>query len=283
MRRSEVARLVAQALAEDVGSGDVTSEATIPFDRRAVGMIVLKRPAVICGLPLAREVFRRLGGAALAPLVKDGARARSGRAVARVTGKARSILTGERVALNFLQRLSGIATLTRAFVDAVRGTGARILDTRKTTPGCRLLERYAVRAGGGTNHRFGLFDAALIKDNHIQGAGDLEALRRAVAALRRRRGARFRIEIEAQTPEQALVFATWEVDALLLDNMSVAALRSLVPRLRRANPALTLEASGGVTLKSVRAIAATGVDWISVGALTHSAPAIDLSLDLRPC
>ena len=264
--------IVAQALAEDIGRGDITTEATVPSPTRAIGRLVARQDAIVAGLDVAREVFRQMGGTTWRARAKDGDRVRRGQVVAEVKGRARSILTGERVALNFLQRLSGVATLTRRFVDAVKGTGAKILDTRKTTPGLRLLEKAAVRAGGGTNHRFGLFDAALIKDNHIAASESV-----GVEALRRR-GRGFRIEIEAQTRAQALRFAELDIDVLMLDNMK--SLRPLVAEIRRIRPKLLIEASGGVTLKTVRAIAKTGVDWISVGALTHSAPAVDFSLDL---
>jgi nicotinate-nucleotide pyrophosphorylase (carboxylating) len=268
---------VAAALAEDVGRGDVTSEAAIPRNTRSTGRLVARQNAVVAGLDVAREVFRQVGGVAWRSRAKDGDGVRPGQGVAEIRGRARSILTAERVALNFLQRLSGTATLTREFVDAVKGTGAKILDTRKTTPGLRALEKAAVRAGGGTNHRFGLYDAALIKDNHIAACGSIPV---ALEALRRRKGPRFRIEIEAQSRAQALAFAELDIDVLMLDNMPAPVLRRLVPELRRIRPRLLIEASGGVTLKSVRAIATSGVDWISVGALTHSAPAVDFSLDL---
>ncbi len=267
--------IVATALKEDIGRGDITSEATIPATTRALGRIVARQRATVAGLDVAREVFRQ-AGASWRSRAKDGEGVRPGQVVAEVRGRARSILAGERVALNFLQRLSGVATLTRAFVDAVKGTGAKILDTRKTTPGLRLLEKAAVRAGGGMNHRFGLDDAALIKDNHVAASGSIAG---AVDKLRRRKGRRFRIEIEAQSREQALAFAELDIDVLMLDNMK--SLQSLVAEIRRIRPKLIIEASGGVTLKTVRAIAKTGVDWISVGALTHSAPAVDFSLDLR--
>ncbi len=269
--------IVSAALAEDIGRGDITSDATIPPGTRAVGRIVARQDAVVAGLDAAREVFRQVRGVSWRSRARDGDAVRSGRVVAEVRGRARSILAGERVALNFLQRLSGTATLTRAFVDAVKGTRAKILDTRKTTPGLRLLEKAAVRAGGGMNHRFRLDDAALIKDNHIAASGSIAS---AVDELRRLRGPRFRIEIEAQTRAQALAFAELDIDVLMLDNMSPSVMRRLVVELRRVRPRLLIEASGGVTLKTVRAVAKTGVDWISVGALTHSAPAADFSLDL---
>lgn len=276
-----LSRTVARALREDLGRGDATSAATVPPGRTAVGLFTLKQPAVVAGLDVAREVFRQVGGAKFLPSVRDGAEVRAGAVIAEIAGRARSILAGERVALNFLQQLSGVATLTRRYVRAVKGTKARILDTRKTTPGLRALEKRAVAAGGGLNHRMGLWDAALIKDNHVEAAGDDESIVRAIAGLRRSRGPSFRIEIEAQSRAQALRFAAMDVDVIMLDNLPVAAMRELVPRIRGINPSLTIEASGGVTLKTVRAIAATGVDWISVGALTHSAPAVDLSLELH--
>ncbi|MBI2930570.1 MAG: carboxylating nicotinate-nucleotide diphosphorylase [Planctomycetes bacterium] len=281
MQDAELARIVRRALTEDLAGGDVTTDATVEPSRKAVGLFHAKQPAVVAGLDVAREVFRQVGGVKFTPLARDGARVRKGQTIAEISGGARAILAGERTALNFLQRLSGVATLTRAFIEKVRGTRALVLDTRKTTPGLRLLEKRAVRAGGGTNHRVSLADAALIKDNHIEAVGDEERLREAVMALRLKRGPGFRIEIEAQTIDQALLFATFDVDVVMLDNLPVPVMRKLVPTLRKINPGLTIEASGGVTLKTVRAVAETGVDWISVGALTHSAPAVDISLELH--
>jgi nicotinate-nucleotide pyrophosphorylase (carboxylating) len=272
---------VRHALAEDLPDGDVTSEATVPVATRARGTFVCKAPAVVCGLDVAREVFRQVGGVRFTPRAKDGDRVAKGAAIADVSGRARAILAGERTALNFLQQLSGVATMTRAFVELARGTRAKILDTRKTTPGLRALEKYATRCGGGANHRASLSDAALIKDNHIAAAGGAERIREAVLALRLRRGPRFRIEIEAQTPELALLFATLPVDVVMLDNLPVPAMKRLVPAMRRINARLIIEASGGIGLKTARAVARTGVDWISVGALTHSAPAVDISLDVE--
>lgn len=276
-----LASLVRQALAEDVGSGDVTSEALVPAALRASGRFTVKQPAVVAGLEAAREVFRQVGGVRFTATARDGDRVRPGASIATVSGKARSILLGERLALNLLQRLCGVATLTRAFVEKAKGTKARILDTRKTTPLLRDLEKAAVRAGGGLNHRRGLHDAALVKDNHIEAVGDAERLRDAVLALRLERGPGFQIEIEAQSEAQALRFATFPVDVLMLDNLPVPVMRRLVPAIRRIAPGLRIEASGGVNLATVRDVARTGVDWISVGALTHSAPAVDVSLDLR--
>ena len=273
-----ISSIVSSALAEDIGRGDVTSEATIRASTRAIGRLVARQRAVVAGLDVAREVFRQVGGVTWRARAKDGDAVKPGRVVAEVRGRARSILAGERVALNFLQRLSGTATLTRAFVDAVKGTGARILDTRKTTPLLRDLEKAAVLAGGGMNHRFGLDDAALIKDNHIAASRSIAS---SVDALRRRRGPRFRIEIEAQSRAQALAFAELDIDVLMLDNISAPGMRRVVRHVRRVRPRLVLEASGGITLKTVRAVAKTGVDWISVGALTHSAVSLDVALDWR--
>jgi nicotinate-nucleotide pyrophosphorylase (carboxylating) len=273
--------LVERALDEDLGSGDVTSLYTVPPKRKAVGIFLAKQPMVVAGLDVAAEVFRQIGGTKFVPVAKEGAKVKNRAAVAEIAGNARSILAGERVALNFLQRLSGTATLTRQFVEKVRGTRAQILDTRKTTPGLRLLQKAAVRAGGGTNHRMGLYDAAMIKDNHVEAVGDEEALREAVLQIRAEKGPNFQIEVEAQNGDQALAFAQFDIDVLMLDNMAAAVMKKLVPFLRKLNPSMTIEASGGVTLKSVRAIAETGVDWISVGALTHSAPAADISLELH--
>ncbi len=279
--RSAIRDSVRLALHEDLGSGDITSEFTVPPSRKAVGIFLAKQPAVVAGLDVAAETFRQVGGATFTPVAHDGAKVKKRAVIAEIAGKARSILAGERTALNFLQRLSGTATLTKQFVEKVRGTRAQILDTRKTTPGLRLLQKAAVKAGGGTNHRLGLYDAAMIKDNHVEAAGDEDSLRRAVLALRAKKGPGFRIEIEAQTVDQALAFARFDCDVLMLDNIPVAVMAKLVPVLRKLNPALVLEASGGVTLQTVRAIAETGVDWISVGALTHSAPSVDISLELH--
>jgi nicotinate-nucleotide pyrophosphorylase (carboxylating) len=264
--------IVRRALMEDGAFQDVTSP--IVGDAPARGRFVAKQDLVVCGLAVAREVFRQVG-ATLIPKARDGARLRRGGVIATVSGRARKVLAGERVALNFLQRLSGIATLTRRFVDLARP--ARVLDTRKTTPGLRALEKHAVRCGGGLNHRMGLHDGVLIKDNHVAAIGDFEALREKVCALRPEVR---RIEIEAQTLEQALLFSTFPIDVLMLDNFGIPALRKAVRLVRSVHPGLTIEASGGVTLATVRAVARTGVDWISVGALTHSAPAADLSLEL---
>jgi nicotinate-nucleotide pyrophosphorylase (carboxylating) len=268
--------LIEQALAEDVGPGDVTSAAVVPADAVARARIDQKEHGVVAGLRVAEAVFRTVDPALRWHAhVEDGSERESG-LVAEVAGPARSLLTGERTALNFLQRLSGIATLTARYVGAVQGTGATILDTRKTTPGLRVLEKQAVVAGGGTNHRSGLYDAILVKENHSDLAGGVgEATRLALAA-----GARYGVpvEVECATLDEVDDALAAGIDRILLDNMSLDELRSAVEL--GAGRAL-LEASGGVTLETVRGVAETGVDFISVGALTHSAPALDLSLTLH--
>jgi nicotinate-nucleotide pyrophosphorylase (carboxylating) len=266
-------RIVHAALAEDVGAGDVTTEATVPADAIGTAAILVKESGVVCGLQAVELTFR-----ALDPELEFEAFAHDGDAleapalVARVSGSLRSILTGERVALNFLGRLSGIATLTRQYVDAVAGTGAAVLDTRKTTPGLRLLEKYAVRAGGGTNHRLALDDGILIKDNHVRACGSIAA-----AVERVRAATDLPVEVECDTLDQVREALDAGVDAILLDNMTPDELREAV---RLVDGRARLEASGGVTHESIRAVAETGVDEISVGALTHSARSLDVSLEL---
>jgi nicotinate-nucleotide pyrophosphorylase (carboxylating) len=255
-------------LAEDVGAGDATTNAVIDEDATCDARILLKEPGVVCGLDIAAAVFAELG-ARLEPLAADGDRVHG--PVARVTGPARAVLTGERLALNLLGRLSGIATLTRRYVDAVDGTGATVLDTRKTTPGLRELEKLAVRAGGGTNHRFRLDDGVLIKDNHLRLAGSI------ADAVGRARSAGLAVEVECDTIPQVADALDAGADRILLDNMSPDELHEAVALVGgRAET----EASGGVNLDTVRAIAETGVDFVSVGALTHSARALDVSLEV---
>ena len=273
---SELSELIARALAEDLGAGDLTAEAVVPEDAPAVATIEQRAPGVIFGLDAAREIFAQAGdGLTFDALAPEG-EWRDGGEVARVEGPARAILAGERVALNFLGRLSGVATLTARYVQAVEGAGARILDTRKTTPGLRALERSAVVAGGGVSHRAGLYDAILVKENHAALAGGVgEAARRAVAG---RGGAAF-VGVEVETLDELGEALDVGVDRVLLDNMSPEEMREAVGRTAgRAE----LEASGDITLENVREVADTGVDFISVGALTHSAPALNLSLLLAP-
>ena len=273
--------LVARALAEDLGSGDVTSEAVVPAAARARARIVQKAPGVVFGLDVAAETFRQTGADDFDRLQVEGQWRDSVPAeVALVAGSARALLAGERVALNLLGHLSGVATLTARFAEAIRGSGARILDTRKTTPGLRALEKAAVAAGGGANHRMGLHDAVLVKENHVAIAGGVgEAVRRA------REGAGgMPIEVECRDLGEVGEALGAGAERLLLDNMGLADLSAAVAE-RDASTGegrVELEASGGVTLENVAAIAATGVDFISVGALTHSAPALDLSMLLEP-
>jgi nicotinate-nucleotide pyrophosphorylase (carboxylating) len=257
-------------IAEDVGDGDLTTLATIDEGATCEAELRLEEPGVVCGLGVAAAVFEALG-ASLEPFVAEGESVAPGR-VARVAGPARAVLTGERLALNLVGRLSGIATSTRRYVDAVAGTGAEILDTRKTTPGLRALEKHAVRCGGGRSHRFGLYDMILIKDNHLRVAGSL------AEAVGRAQGQGVPVEVECDTLAQVEEALAAGVDRILLDNMSPALLaRAVVLVDGRAE----LEASGGITLENVRAVAETGVDFVSVGALTHSSRSLDVSLEVR--
>lgn len=271
--------LIALALAEDIGTGDVTSEFFTGPDRRALARIVARQPCVLAGGRVAEEVFRRVDGSLEIRCDRpDGDRLERGDVAMTISGRAASLLTAERTALNFLQRLSGVATLTREYVEAIRGTSAKILDTRKTTPGWRLLEKAAVAAGGAVNHRIGLYDMAMVKDNHLAAGTSTGDLQASIRRLREQRP-EIRIELEADTLDQVREFLTLEgVDVILLDNMPPALLREAVA-LRKSG--LVFEASGGVTLDTIRAIAETGVDFISVGALTHSAKAVDLSMELE--
>lgn len=270
-----VARAVTDALAEDLGlAGDITTEATVSPEARAKAVLATRKPGVVSGLVVAEAAFRALdAGVAFTPEVADGAKVAAGAVLARIEGNARAVLTAERVALNFMGRMSGIATLTRAYVDKVAGTRAHIVDTRKTTPGLRAFEKYAVRCGGGHNHRVGLFDAVLIKDNHIVAAGSLS---KAVERGRARCGHMLKIEVEVDTLTQLEEALRHDIDAVLLDNMAPAELKKAVALV---DGRVTTEASGGVNLETVRAIAESGVDLISVGGLTHSAPVLDLGLD----
>jgi nicotinate-nucleotide pyrophosphorylase (carboxylating) len=270
--------IIALALAEDIGSGDVTSEYFTNQEIRAQGRIIARESCIVAGLGVAEEVFRRVdANLEIVSRVPDGTRVTRGEVAMVVQGRAASLLTAERTALNFLQRLSGVATLTGRFVDAVSGTSAKILDTRKTTPGMRLLEKAAVVSGGATNHRFGLHDMVMVKDNHLAASSSLEQLQDAISRVKAARPG-IRVELEADTLEQVRRFVTLHgVDIILLDNMTLAELREAVS-LRR--PEVVLEASGGVNLETVRQIAETGVDFISVGEMTHSARAVDLSLEV---
>jgi nicotinate-nucleotide pyrophosphorylase (carboxylating) len=272
-----VERAVAAALEEDLGqAGDITTDPIVSADQSSEAEIVARKAGVIAGLELAAASFKTLDPQAdFSAFVADGAKVAAGARIARIEGKTRALLSAERVALNFLGHLSGIASLTAAYVAAVQGTRARIVCTRKTIPGLRALQKYAVRAGGGLNHRFGLYDAVLVKDNHIAAAGGLA---QALARLRARKGHLVKVEVEVDTLAQLEEALRFPVDAVLLDNMDLATLAEAVALVGGRVPA---EASGGVTLETVRKIAETGVDLISVGALTHSASSLDLSLEWR--
>lgn len=273
---ADARELVARALAEDVGDGDVTAAATVPPGARATALVRQKAPGVICGVRYAELAFRALDGEALVRAeCPEGVWHEAGTAVLGVAGNARALLAAERTALNFLGRLSGIATLTARCVSEVEGTGARILDTRKTTPGLRMAEKAAVHCGGGTNHRIGLFDEILIKENHAAAAGGVgEAVRRARAAR-----PDLPLEVEVRDLDELDEALAAGAQRIMLDNMDLDAMRAAV---ERTAGRAWLEASGGVTLGSLRKIAETGIDFISIGALTHSAPALDLSLILEP-
>ncbi len=276
MERQEVIGIIEQALREDLGDrGDITTQLTVPEGRRGKGEMIVKEDGVICGLCVAGWVFEVVGGAVLHPKVKDGVTVKSGDVVAIVEGSLSSILIGERTALNFLQRMSGIATLTSKFVSAVNGTGIKILDTRKTTPTLRLLEKYAVRCGGGHNHRFGLFDYILIKDNHIRAAGGItQAVERALMGRPQGIG----IEVEVKTIEELVEVLRLDVDRVMLDNFTPEEVRRAVDII---GGKVEVEVSGGISLDNIRDYAIPGVDYISVGRLTHSARALDMSLDIR--
>ncbi len=270
--------IVELALREDIGDGDVTSAYFINPKQSGMATLIAREPCVLAGSNVAEEVFRRVDPSLqINILQRDGERLEQEDKVLEIFGKATAILTAERTALNFIQRLSGVATLTRRYVDAISDTNAILLDTRKTTPGLREFEKAAIVAGGGTNHRFGLFDRVLVKDNHL-AAMSHDSLVKAIARVRRERP-NIKIELEADTLDQVRQFATFEgVERILLDNMTAAQIRQALA-FRKSG--LTFEASGGIHLENIREIAATGVDYISVGSLTHAARAIDFALDFR--
>jgi nicotinate-nucleotide pyrophosphorylase (carboxylating) len=267
--------LIRRALAEDIGPGDITTEATLRGDETGLARATAKAELVIAGIAVFGAVFQTLDpGLAFIPFKKDGERVAKGETLAEISGSLSSILTAERVALNLLQRMCGIATLTRRYVDEIAGTDARILDTRKTAPGLRWLDKYAVRAGGGHNHRFALYDGVLIKDNHIAAAGGIaEAIRR----VRGRISHTLKIEVEVKNPAELDEALAAGADSVLLDNMALPVMAAAVKKVAGRIP---VEASGNMTLERVREVAATGVDFISVGALTHSPAAADISLNL---
>jgi nicotinate-nucleotide pyrophosphorylase (carboxylating) len=273
--------LLRLALAEDLGErGDLTS-ALLPEEAQGRASLRARSPGVLAGLPAVAAVYRRVGlGITVTFHAQDGQVLQGGEALATVTGPVRVLLAGERTALNFLQRLSGVATQTKRYVDVIAGLPCQVLDTRKTTPGWRLLEKYAVRCGGGHNHRIGLYDGVLIKDNHLAALrSQNQPIQHAVTLARQRYGSQISIEVEVETLAQLAEALTTSADIILLDNMDVPTLSAAVRERNRQAPQIKLEASGGVTLATLRAIAETGVERISIGALTHSAPALDIALD----
>ena len=271
--------LIMMALEEDIGEGDVTSEYFVPEERMARAFVTVRKDGVVSGVELAEKVFLEVDpNLEIKVMVEDGSRVAAGAMLIRVEGRARSILTAERTALNFLQRLSGVATLTAEYVALVKHTRAKILDTRKTTPGYRALEKKAVLDGGGTNHRMGLYDRAMVKDNHLVAEGGIAVLQEAILRVKAEKS-HVQVELEADSLEQVAAFLELEgVDYILLDNMDLTELREAV-EMRDERHRVRFEASGGVNLETVVGIAETGVDFISVGALTHSAPALDIGLD----
>ena len=275
-----VREAASRAVGEDVGPVDLTSRVAVPIEARAVATLVAREPGVVAGMEVAEAVFREVDGSLKwKSLVKDGDRVVAGCVVAEVSGSARSILSGERSALNFLQRLSGVATRTADFVRAVQGTKAKILDTRKTTPGLRALERKAVLAGGGVNHRSGLYDAILMKENH-QVFLPQEKIGEVIQRCRQE-FPEFSLVVEADSVDLAIQLLRQPIDRVLLDNMSPQQVAMVIQKRAELGSGVGLEASGGVTLERARALAETGVEWISVGSLTHSARAIDMSLDIQ--
>jgi len=273
---SEEEAIIRRALGEDIGDGDVTGQCIVPPDAVLNGRFIAKEAGVVAGLEVVRLTFSLVDERVqLNAHVTDGDRVDVGQVIATINGPGQALLAGERVALNFLQRMSGIATLTRRFVEAVQNTSAIILDTRKTAPGLRLLDKWAVRLGGGQNHRFGLYDMVLVKDNHIAAVGSISE---AVARVRAKDKQRRPIEVEVKTLAELGEALALELDRIMLDNMSLAEMREAV---RLTNGRVPLEASGNVTLENVAAIAATGVDYVSVGMLTHSVQALDISLLLE--
>jgi nicotinate-nucleotide pyrophosphorylase (carboxylating) len=274
--KRELQRKIEEWLQEDIGFGDITTMSTIPEEEQGTGILYAKEAGMIAGLPIVQQVFEVVDPSLVfVAKAADGDRVEKGQQIAEVEGSVRSILSGERLALNLLQRLSGIATRTNQYVQAIAGTKARVVDTRKTTPGLRLLEKYAVRVGGGHNHRYALYDAVMIKDNHIKGAG---GIKQAVDAARAAIPHTMKIEVETESLEQVREALEAGADIIMLDNMELERMKEAVALI--AGRAV-VEASGGVTLETIRSIAETGVDVISVGALTHSVKALDISLDLN--
>jgi nicotinate-nucleotide pyrophosphorylase (carboxylating) len=271
----QIEQLIRSALEEDIGAGDITTLSTVPPDARGKGLFRAKRDGVVAGLILIEKIFLFLdAGIEVRCLCRDGDAVKGGTVVAEAEGPIRALLMGERTALNFLQRLSGTATLTRRYTDAVKGFPCKVIDTRKTTPGLRTLEKYAVRMGGGTNHRLGLYDAALVKDNHIVAAGSIA---QAVEKVRRHAPFMAKVEVECADLKQVQEALDAKADVIMLDNMGT---KEMAEAVRLINKRAWVEASGGITLERIREIAAAGVDFISIGALTHSAPAVDFNMKI---
>ena len=271
-----IKKIIEKALLEDVGPGDVTSAATVPAGSMSAAEMLAKQDFVLAGLDVSLEVFHVLDAAVqFTRFAQDGERIKSGKVIARVSGSTQVLLAGERVALNLLQHMSGIATLTSKFVEQLRGLKAQVLDTRKTLPGLRQLEKYAVRMGGGVNHRFGLYDGVLIKDNHIKAAGSIT---KAVESARQKARNLLKIEVETKTLDEVREALAAKAEIIMLDNMPLDMMREAVQLINGQAP---IEASGNVTFETIRAIAETGVDFISSGTLTHSAPAVDISMKIK--
>jgi nicotinate-nucleotide pyrophosphorylase (carboxylating) len=272
-----IGSLIENALKEDIGSGDITTNALIPDSMNSTATMVAKADGIIAGMDVAEAVFRYLSPQiSWNPLVQDGDSIKKGDLLVEMSGPFRSLLTGERLALNFLQRMSGIATMTGLFVAQVAGTGTKILDTRKTVPGLRLLDKYAVKAGGGENHRIGLYDMVLIKDNHIKVAG---GIRKAVEQIRINLPAGMKIEVETTTIQEVKESIEMKADIIMLDNMNNETMKTCVELI---NHQAKVEASGNMNLERRKEVAATGVDYISIGALTHSVMALDISMNIQP-
>jgi nicotinate-nucleotide pyrophosphorylase (carboxylating) len=282
----QIESILKQALLEDIGEGDITTCAVIPENHKSKAVLIAGETFLLAGIPFAERIFQlvcpvRKGiishGVKFIANKKDGDTVKKGTIIARISGNTRGLLTGERTALNFLQRLSGIATLTRRFVECVDGLPVKIVDTRKTTPGIRIFEKYAVRVGGGGHHRFGLFDGVLIKDNHISVAGSIE---KAVKKVRENAQHMLKVEVEVKNIKEVKSALSAGAEIIMLDNMSLKDIKKSVRIIREQNPHVLIEASGNIRMENVRAVAETGVDLISVGALTHSAVAVDISMDI---
>ncbi|MGK9475729.1 carboxylating nicotinate-nucleotide diphosphorylase [Melioribacter sp. OK-6-Me] len=273
--RKIVSRIIQNALREDIGKEDVTTNALVPRMQKGVAVIYAKEAGIIAGLSIAKEVFNKLDpNSKWKNFVVEGEAVKKGQKIAEVTGNLRALLSGERTALNFLQRISGIASITRKFIDTIASTNVTILDTRKTAPGLRILDKYGVQAGGGTNHRFGLYDMVLIKDNHIEAAG---GIKNAVSRVREKYGRKYKVEVETKNIKEVKEAIEAGVDIIMLDNMTISQMKKAI---RLINGKCKTEASGNVDLKRVKKIASIGVDYISIGSLTHSVKAMDLSMKI---